>query len=69
MISQEYSFDAGDINPTERVALQRLSVLRKIGLETESGDARCALHYTGTCHADSCTWQGRVLNDHCDHWA
>ena len=63
MISQEYAFDAGDINPTERVALQRLSVLRKIGLETESGDARCALHYTGTCMLI-----GRVLNDHCDHW-
>jgi hypothetical protein len=44
-----FEFDAPGLPAAERVALQRQSILHRIGLEADSVDARTALMYTGMC--------------------
>jgi hypothetical protein len=45
--AQQFDFDRADIPPAERVALQRSSILQRLGLETDGDDARRAQRFTG----------------------
>ena len=46
---QEYDFDAAgsSVSPEDRLTLQRLDILKRVGLETDVADARFAHRFVG----------------------